>query len=128
LAHERRRERKEITMETVDSKRTDEVRAWARESAELRRRLKVRAAAFALGMLLLTPVWVVGEYLSAGGWPQHLSGNDYPGDWSPWIIWVALAWGFYVAMTALVLHYRRPPVGEREIERELARLAAHSRG
>ena len=36
--------------------------------------------------------------------------------------------GFYVVLTALVLHYRRPPVGKREIEHELARLAAHSRG
>jgi hypothetical protein len=114
-------------MDTTDSPKSKELRAWARKRAELRRTLKLRAAAFGLGMLMLTPVWAMSEYLSAGGWPRHLSGNDYPGDWSPWIIWVALAWGFYVAMTALVLHYCRQPVGEPEIERELAQLAAHHR-
>ena len=91
------------------------------------RRLKMRIAAFLLGMLVLTPVWAVSEYLSSGDWPQRLSPNDNPGDWSPWIIWVGLAWGFYVALTALAIRLRRPPVSEREIERELERLAGHGR-
>jgi 2TM domain len=121
----RREERKEIMMPTPEQEKAEELRTWARERVELRRRLRQRAAAFALGMLVLTPVWAVGEYLSSAGWPQRLSGNDNPGDWSPWIIWVSLAWGLYVALTALALHYRQPPVGEREIDAELARLAGH---
>ena len=119
----RRRKREEMAMATHDGNTTEELREWARERVRLRRRLQERAAVFVLGMLVLTPVWAVGEYLSSGGWPQRLSGNDDPGDWSPWIIWVALAWGFYIALTALALHYRRPPVGDREVDRELARLA-----
>ena len=122
LAHALRREGRAVAMEEADFTQSDELQAWARERAELRRRLKLRAAAFALGMLVLTPVWAVGEYLSAGGWPQHLSPNDNPGDWSPWIIWVGLAWGFYVLVTAVVVHFHRP-VTDAEVDRELRRLS-----
>jgi hypothetical protein len=118
-----RQQREEIAMATPDENTAKELREWARERVTLRRSLRWRAAGFVLGMLVLTPVWAVGEYLSAGGRPQRLSGNGNLGDWSPWIIWVALVWGFYVALTALALHYRRPPVDDREIDRELARLA-----
>ncbi|MGZ4408141.1 MAG: 2TM domain-containing protein [Gaiellaceae bacterium] len=114
-------------MATPDENTNEVLREWARERVELRRRLRQRAAGFVLGMLMLTPVWAVGEYLSSGGWPQRLSGNDKPGDWSPWLIWVALAWGFYVSLTAFALHYRRPPVDDGEVDRELVRLAGQSR-
>ena len=83
------------------------------------------ASAYVVGMLVLTVVWVVTEYLRADGWPETLSHNGNPGDWSPWIIWVALAWGFYVLMTAFVIHFRRPTT-EAELERELERLRERS--
>jgi hypothetical protein len=38
-------------------------------------------------------------------------------------VWVALAWGFYVALSAVVIHFHRP-VNDREVERELQRLLA----
>jgi hypothetical protein len=98
------------------------LRERARKRIELRRRLRLRVATFALAMAILTPVWAISQYLGAGGWPERLSANGNPGDWSPWIIWVALAWGFYLALSAIAFHLRRP-VGEREIERELARIA-----
>lgn len=109
-------------MTTPNHEAHDELREWARQQVELNRKLKLRAVVFALAMLVLVPVWAVSEYLSSGGWPQHLSGNDNPGDWSPWIIWVALAWGFYLALSAIVVHYRRP-ISDREVEHELRRLA-----
>jgi hypothetical protein len=99
----------------------DELRSWARKQVERRRRLKLRASAYVLGMLVLTPVWLVSEYIRADGWPERLSHNGNPGDWSPWIIWVALAWGFYVAVTVLAVHFGRPTT-EAEVERELERL------
>ncbi|MGZ4416395.1 MAG: 2TM domain-containing protein [Gaiellaceae bacterium] len=111
------------TMSTQDRNEKEPLSEWARKRVKLGRRLRLRVAAFVLGMLVLTPVWAIGEYLSAGGWPQRLSPNDNPGDWSPWIIWVALAWGFYVALSAVALHFQRP-VSDREVERELERLAA----
>jgi len=109
-------------MTTHDREDEDALREWARGQVESARRLKLRLAVFVLAMLVLTPVWAVGEYLGSGGWPQRLSSNGNPGDWSPWIIWVALAWGFYVAVTALVVHFRRP-VTEAEILHRLRRLA-----
>jgi 2TM domain len=120
-----RREKEVVTMSTQEANADEQLREWARKRVELYRRLEIRVATFALGMLILTPVWAVGEYLSSGGWPQRLSANDNPGDWSPWIIWVALIWGFYVLLSAMVIHFRRP-VSEREVEHELARLTARS--
>jgi len=118
-----RREKEVVTMSTQDLNADEQLRKWARKRVKLYRRLEIRVATFALGMLILTPVWAVGEYLSSGGWPQRLSANDNPGDWSPWIIWVALIWGFYVLLSAMVIHFRRP-VSEREVEHEIARLTA----
>ena len=99
-----------------------ETEELARKRVQLSRRLRLRAAVFALAMLVLAPVWIVSQYLESGGGPQRLSPNGNAGDWSPWLIWVALAWGFYVALTAVAIHYRRPP-SERAIARELRRLA-----
>jgi len=103
----------------------DELRTLARKQIKRRRRLELRASAYVAGMLVLTAVWAVTEYLRADGWPERLSHNGNPGDWSPWIIWVALVWGFYVAMTALAIHFRRPTT-EAEMERELERLGRRS--
>ena len=103
----------------------DELRSLARKQIKRRQTLKLRTAAYAVGMLALTLVWLVTEYLRADGWPQRLSHNGNPGDWSPWIVWVALAWGFYVAMTALAIHFRRPTT-EAELEAELATLRRRS--
>ena len=107
--------------ETETPVEESDLRSLALEQIERRRRLNLRASAFILGMLVLTPVWVVTEYMHADGWPRTLSHNDNPGDWSPWIVWVALAWGFYVTLTALAIHFRRPTT-EAEIGRELERL------
>lgn len=110
-------------MSTRRDNERDALHDAARKRAKLHRRLKARAAVFGLAMLVLTPVWVVAEYLSSGGWPQRLSPNGNPGDWSPWLIWVALAWGFYVVLSVVVAHFRRP-LDDREVERELKRLVA----
>jgi 2TM domain len=99
----------------------EEFRLLALKQIERRRRLELRASAYVLGMLVLTSVWVVTEYLRADGWPQRLSHSGNPGDWSPWILWVGLAWGFYVAMTAVAIHFRRPTT-QGELERELERM------
>ena len=102
------------------------LRSVAIEQMERTRRLKLRVAAFMLGMLVLTPIWLVSEYLRAGGWPAQLSNNGNPGDWHPWLIWVGLGWGFYVAMSALALRLHRP-LSEAEIEHEIARLRGEDR-
>lgn len=105
----------------------DDLRSLALKQIERHRKLKLRAAAFGLGMLVLVPVWLVVEYLSAGGWPERLSNNGNPGDWNPWIVWVALGWGFYVLMTAVAIHLRRPTT-EAEVRREMEHLRSTMAG
>jgi hypothetical protein len=99
----------------------NELRVLALQQVQRARRLKLRIAAYVVGLAVLIPVWIVAEYLSADGWPRRLSDNGNPGDWNPWIIWVALAWGFYVALSAVALHFQRP-TSEAELEREIERL------
>ena len=113
-------------MPTADPVDIDsELRAIAIREIEREQRLKLRVAAFCIGMLVLVPVWVAIEYLGSGGWPERLSNGGNPGDWSPWIVWVALAWGFYVVMTAVALRLRRPTT-EDEIDRKLEQLRAQT--
>jgi hypothetical protein len=78
-------------------------------------------AAFVLGMIVLTPVWMFAEYVTADGWPEHWSDNGNPGDWGPWILYVGLIWGLVVAVAALKVYFDRPTT-EAEIDREVERL------
>ena len=111
---------------SVDTAReaTDEERALrelARAHIERVRRLKLDAAAFLLGTVVLTAVWALTEYQNAGGWPERLSDDGMPGDWNPWILWVVLVWGTLVAIDAFRTWAHRPTT-EDEIDREVARI------
>ena len=114
--------------ETVDTTtaREDELREWARQHVERVRRLKMHVAAYVLGMVVLIPLWALVEWSDNGGF-QRLTFNDEgnPGDWEPWILYVALIWGLVVAIKALKVHFERPAT-EAEIDHELRRL--ESRG
>ena len=104
--------------------RDDELlRKLALKHLEQVRKPKLYAAAYALGLLVLTPVWIVVEYMSADGWPQRLSDQGNPGDWDPWILWVALVGGFVVGVAALKAYFGQP-VTEVDVEREIERIKA----
>lgn len=110
--------------EAVSPPDDESLRRWARQHVERVRRLKLHVAAFALGMLVLTPVWAIVEWQSNGGF-ERWSTNGNPGDWEPWILYVGVAWGLVVAIVALRTYFDRPTT-EAEIDRELERLkAAH---
>jgi TRAP-type C4-dicarboxylate transport system permease small subunit len=86
------------------------------------RKVKVYALTYLVGMIVLTPVWIVTQYETADGWPKHLSTRSrYAGDWDPWIIWVALIGGFLVALAALRA-YRSRAQTEADIQRETEHL------
>jgi 2TM domain len=104
----------------------DELREWARQHVEQVRKLKMHVAAYVLGVLVLTPVWALVEWSDNGGF-QRLTFNDEgtPGDWEPWILFVALIWGLVVAIKALKVYFDRPTT-EAEIDHEIRRL--ESRG
>ena len=108
-------------LEVVRS-RDEALRKLALRHLEQVRKVKFYAMAYVLGMLVLTPAWIVTEYLKADGWPKHLSSRSrYSGDWDPWIIWVALIGAFIVGLAALRA-YRSRGETEDEIEREIERL------
>lgn len=88
------------------------------------RKFKRYLFVYVLSLLVLTPVRVVTQYETSSGWPKHLSSRSrYPGDWDPWLIWVALVGAVVVAIAG----YRAYVDGEQsegEIEREVERLKA----
>ena len=84
-------------------KEADEVaRKLALRHRQNVRRFKLWLVVYLTSMLALTPVWIVTQYETAGGWPTHLSSRSRnPGDWDPWIIWVALIGAVLVVMAGL---------------------------
>jgi hypothetical protein len=102
------------------SKQDDELRIWARRHVERVRRLKRNVAVFVLGMVALTSVWVIVEWNDNGAF-ERFSGENNPGDWEPWILYVLLIWGFFVALDALKVLFDRPTT-EVEVDRQLERL------
>ena len=98
----------------------DEFRDWARKHIERVHRLKLNVAAFVLGMIVLTPLWALIEWQDNGAF-ERWSNNSYPGDWEPWILYVALIWGGILALMGLKVHFDRPAT-DAEIDREVERL------
>jgi hypothetical protein len=98
----------------------DEIRKWARQHVEHVHRLKLHAGTFVLGMVVLTPVWLLVEWQDNGAF-KHWSSSGNPGDWEPWILYVALIWGLVVGIEALKTYFDRPTT-EAEVDREVRRL------
>ena len=101
----------------------DELHEWARGHLQRVRQLKVDVALFVLGMIVLTPIWALVEWQSAGGFARF-SDRDQPGDWEPWLLYIAIPWGLYVAYVALRTHFDRPTT-QGDIDREVRRLMSH---
>ena len=104
-----------------------ELRAAVRTRIEGVRRLKLHIAAYVLGMLVLTPVWALTQWQTSGGFQRWSTDHSRPGDWEPWILYVALGWGLVVAILALKVYFARPTSPqeiERAVEREKARRAS----
>jgi hypothetical protein len=97
-----------------------ELREWARQHVERVRRVKFHLAAYLLGMLVLTPIWLLVEWQDNGGF-ERWSSNSNPGDWEPWILYVALGWGLFVLVSALKVRFDRPTT-EAEVDREVLRV------
>ena len=107
---------------TVSTTADDALRAIAAKHLEHVRKFKLYLTAYILSMAVLTPVWVITQYESSPGWLEHLSSRSrYPGDWDPWLIWVALIGGFVVAIAGYRAYFDRPTT-EADIEREVERL------
>jgi hypothetical protein len=111
--------------EIARSGEDETLRKFALRHLEDVRKFKLYLSVYVLGMLVLTPVWIVTQYETADGWLKHLSSRSrYPGDWDPWLIWVALIGAAVVGLAGLRAYFDRPTT-EAEVEREIERLKAH---
>ena len=101
----------------VRSRDDETLRKLALRHLEHVRKFKLYLSVYVLSMLVLTPVWIVTQYETADGWLKHLSSRSrYPGDWDPWIIWVALIGAFLVAIAGFRAYFDRPTT-EADVER-----------
>jgi hypothetical protein len=95
-----------------------------------RRRFWFWAVLGTLLMLLLTVIWAVTQYHTAGGWPTHgftqSSWPPVPNVWNGWIIWPAMVWVLATAGYAWFV-FGNKPVSESEIKREIERQAGQRR-
>jgi hypothetical protein len=108
--------------EIAPSPEDDALRKLAQRHLEHVRKFKLYLSVYVLSMVVLTPVWIVTQYETADGWPDHLSSRSrYPGDWDPWLIWVALVGAVVVAIAGFRAYSSRGDT-EGEIEREVERL------
>jgi hypothetical protein len=112
----------DIVPAAVQDAEDEALRTLARRHLENIRKFKLYLSVYVLSMLVLTPVWIVTQYESSPGWLQHLSSRSrYPGDWDPWLIWVALIGAVLVALAGLRAYFSQPET-ESEIDREVERL------
>jgi NhaP-type Na+/H+ or K+/H+ antiporter len=101
------------------------LRQLALRHVEHVRKFKLYVFVYIVSMLVLTPVWIVTQYETSPGWPRHLSSRSrYPGDWDPWLIWVALVGAVVVAVAGYRVYADRSDKPA-EIDREVARLKTH---
>jgi hypothetical protein len=98
----------------------NELREWARKHVERVHKLKRDVAIFLLGIVTLTGIWAVVEWQDNGAF-ERLSDNGNSGDWNPWILYVALVWGFFVVLDALKVFFDRPTT-EAEVDRTVDRI------
>ena len=75
-------------------------------------RLKLHAAGYVLGMIVLVPIWALSQWETSGGFERWSADHGHPGDWEPWIVYVALIWGLALGIHALNVYFDRPPDDE----------------
>ena len=97
-----------------------ELREWARKHIDRVHKLKRDVAIYLLGIATLTGVWALVEWQDNGAF-ERFSDNGNPGDWEPWVLYVALIWGFFVVLDALKVYFDRPTT-QTEIDRTVERI------
>lgn len=97
-----------------------DLRAARQRQGKRVRRLRLHAAAWGLGTILLTAAWIVHEWQANGAFARFAhDGNT--GDWNPTLWAVAvLVWGLVVGIMALRVHFERPATAT-EVDREAQR-------
>ena len=79
-----------------------------RRHAKRVRRLKINVAAWAVGTIVLTALWVLNQWEANGAF-EHFGNSGNPGDWNPtlWALGIGI-WSLVVGIMALQVHFERP--------------------
>lgn len=87
---------------------TASVPTAARNDSRRVRRLRLNAAAWGIGTILATTLWVVNEWRANGAFERFGHEGD-PGQWNPtlWAVVVGL-WGLVVGLMALGVYFAGP--------------------
>jgi hypothetical protein len=104
----------------------DELRAATQQHAKRVRRLKINIAAWVLGTILLTTLWVVNQWQDNGAL-KSFGHEGEAGQWNPtlWALAVGI-WGLTVGIMALRVHFERPAsAGDIEQLERIGRLKFH---
>lgn len=118
----RNRVASETVAEVAPVSEDEALRKLALRHLEHVHKFKLYLFVYVLSMLVLTPVWIVTQYETSPGWLKHLSSRSrYPGDWDPWLIWVALVGAALVAIAGYRVYADRAD-SPAEVEREIERL------
>jgi H+/Cl- antiporter ClcA len=95
----------------------DELRAAAHLQVKRVRRLKIHVAAWLLGSILITTLWVLDQWQANGAFQHFGSHQGNRGDWNPTLWALAVAgWGLIVGIKALRVHFERP-VSDADLDR-----------
>jgi hypothetical protein len=103
----------------------DVLRAVARRQVKRVRRLKINAAAWVLGTIAVTGLWVLNQWQANGAFEHFGSHEGNPGDWNPtlWALIVGI-WGLIVGIMALRVYFERPTTEAKNIRRLKFHVAA----
>jgi hypothetical protein len=112
-----------VVESSVPERGDAEIRELAVKQIERKRRFEMRAFAAGVVSAFLVVIWAVSEYNNAGGWPTKgfSDSSSIPHVWNDWIIYPLIAIGLGIAIDAWNT-YRRKPITEAEIKREIDRL------
>jgi hypothetical protein len=98
-----------------------ELRAAAERHARRVRRLRINVAAWAVGTVLLTTLWVASQW-QANGALESFGHEGEEGQWNPtlWALGVGI-WSLIVGIMALRVHFERPATAA-EVDLEVQRM------
>jgi hypothetical protein len=93
------------------------------DQIERKRRFHTRAFGVATVAVVLVIVWAISEYNNAGGWPTSgfSQSSGIPHKWNDWMIYPLILSALGVAIDWWHI-YRRGPITEEQIRREIDRL------
>jgi hypothetical protein len=102
---------------------SDSLREQALRRLERKRKFQAHVLFYCVGMAVLLAVWALTEYQNAGGWPTGFRTGRQNHDWDPWIVYPLIGGSVLLAVDAWQT-FRRGPISELDVRREMQRLGA----